>query len=82
VRPAGLGKLKKLIHIIGYRTRDLPACSTANYNIFSERPVFLIDFKKFWEELSAFFPLIEHDQMEKNEYRMTGFLDFAHRPEF
>jgi hypothetical protein len=27
VRPEGLGKLKELIHLIGYRTRDLPACS-------------------------------------------------------
>jgi hypothetical protein len=24
-----LGKLKKLIHLIGFRTRDLPACGTA-----------------------------------------------------
>jgi hypothetical protein len=29
VRPGELGKLKKLIHIIGSRTRDLPARSTA-----------------------------------------------------
>jgi hypothetical protein len=27
VRPEGLGKLKKLIHLIGAQTRDLPACS-------------------------------------------------------
>jgi hypothetical protein len=27
VRPVVLGKLKKLIHLIGSRTRDLPACS-------------------------------------------------------
>jgi hypothetical protein len=26
-RPEGLGKLKKVIHLIGSRTRDLPACS-------------------------------------------------------
>jgi hypothetical protein len=28
VRPEGLGKLKKLIHIFGSRTSDLPACSS------------------------------------------------------
>jgi hypothetical protein len=28
VRPEGLGKLKNFIHLIGSRTRDLPACST------------------------------------------------------
>jgi hypothetical protein len=28
-RPEGLGKLIKIIHLIGSRTRDLPACSTA-----------------------------------------------------
>jgi hypothetical protein len=29
-RPEGLGKLKKKkIHLIGFRTRDLPACSIA-----------------------------------------------------
>jgi hypothetical protein len=27
VWPEGLGKLKKLIHFIGCRTSDLPACS-------------------------------------------------------
>jgi hypothetical protein len=27
VRLEGLGKLKKLIHLIGSRIRDLPACS-------------------------------------------------------
>jgi hypothetical protein len=27
VLPEGLGKLKKFIHLIGYRTRDHPACS-------------------------------------------------------
>jgi hypothetical protein len=27
VRPEGLGKLKKFFHLIGSRTRDLPACS-------------------------------------------------------
>jgi hypothetical protein len=27
VRPEGLRNLKKLIHLIGFRTRDLPACS-------------------------------------------------------
>jgi hypothetical protein len=28
VRPERLGKLKKLIHLTGSRTRDLTACST------------------------------------------------------
>jgi hypothetical protein len=28
VRPEGLGKLKKFIHVIRLRTRDLRACST------------------------------------------------------
>jgi hypothetical protein len=28
VRLEGLGKLKKKIHLIGTRTRDLPACGT------------------------------------------------------
>jgi hypothetical protein len=27
VQPERLGKLKKFVHLIGYRTRDLPACS-------------------------------------------------------
>jgi hypothetical protein len=27
MRPEGLGKLKEFIHLIGSRTRDLPACS-------------------------------------------------------
>jgi hypothetical protein len=27
VRPEGLGKLKKFVHLIGSRIRDLPACS-------------------------------------------------------
>jgi hypothetical protein len=27
VRPEGLGELEKLIHLIGSRTSDLPACS-------------------------------------------------------
>jgi hypothetical protein len=27
VRPEGLGKLKKFIHLIGSRARDVPACS-------------------------------------------------------
>jgi hypothetical protein len=27
VRPEGLGKFKKFIHLIGSRTRDIPACS-------------------------------------------------------
>jgi hypothetical protein len=27
LRPEGLGKFKELIHLIGYRTRDLPSCS-------------------------------------------------------
>jgi hypothetical protein len=27
VRPEGLGKLKTIFHLIGSRTRDLPACS-------------------------------------------------------
>jgi hypothetical protein len=27
MRPEGLGKLKKCIHLIGSRTRDHPACS-------------------------------------------------------
>jgi hypothetical protein len=28
VRPEGLGKLIKIIHLIGSRTRDLPVCNT------------------------------------------------------
>jgi hypothetical protein len=28
VRPEGLGKLKKFIHLIGSRIRDLPTCRT------------------------------------------------------
>jgi hypothetical protein len=31
VLPEGLGKLKKLIHFIGSRTRDLLACSIVPY---------------------------------------------------
>jgi hypothetical protein len=27
MRPEGLSKLKKFIHLIGFRTCDLPACS-------------------------------------------------------
>jgi hypothetical protein len=28
VRPEGLGELKKLIHLIGSRARDVPVCSS------------------------------------------------------
>jgi hypothetical protein len=37
VRPEGLGKLKKFIHLIGSRTRDLPACSILSSNINKPR---------------------------------------------
>jgi hypothetical protein len=30
VRQVGLGKLKEFIHLVGTRTRDLPACSTVS----------------------------------------------------
>jgi hypothetical protein len=29
VRPEGLGKLIKIVHLIGSRTRDLPVCNSA-----------------------------------------------------
>jgi hypothetical protein len=31
VRPEGLGKSKEFIHLVGSRTRDLPACSLVPY---------------------------------------------------
>jgi hypothetical protein len=33
VRPEGLGKLKKLIHLTGSGTRNLPACSIVPWNV-------------------------------------------------
>jgi hypothetical protein len=39
VRPELLGKLKQIIHHIGSRTHDLPACSIAPFTWFSNVPL-------------------------------------------
>jgi hypothetical protein len=31
MRAEGLGKFEKFFHLVGYRTRDLPACSIVPY---------------------------------------------------
>jgi hypothetical protein len=47
VRPEGLGKLIKIINILGSRTRDLPACSTEFYHNTSDRISSYIVFQNY-----------------------------------
>jgi hypothetical protein len=39
LRPEGLGKLKKFIHLIGSQTRNLSACSLVSYSLRYSAPV-------------------------------------------
>jgi hypothetical protein len=42
VRPEGLGKMKKFIHLFGSRTLDLPACSTRPQPLLYRLPYLFI----------------------------------------
>jgi hypothetical protein len=54
VHPEGLGKLKKLIHRIGSRTRDLPACSVMPQPLYYRVPLVAADIVTFiWFLTSA-----------------------------
>jgi hypothetical protein len=41
VRPEGLGKLVKIIHLIGSRTHDLPVCKSALATMLPRAPPYL-----------------------------------------
>jgi hypothetical protein len=68
--PEGLGKLKKCLHLIWFRTRDLTACSSV--------PV--IQCTKSWSLcLNAIFPSKRNIQISKRSYVSIGwFLRFVH----
>jgi hypothetical protein len=57
VRPEGLGKLKKLIHLIGSRSCDLPACSGVLHLLRddSESVLVLEGNNADWKKLPRFF---------------------------
>jgi hypothetical protein len=81
VRPEGLGKLIKIIHLIGSRTRDLPACSIVpqplRYRVSKEHVKYEKAMNKEEEKTrllvrkrnlpTAWLPLVsEEDQMKRN----------------